>query len=246
MNKEKLTHKKKAPPLKFETVYQPIINISSGQIVAYEGLTRINGESPVNLLRQAYQGGKIVSFDFKCLRSALKILPELKEDRLLFVNVEPIPMMQAFRKRQDGEELMRKIKDYTGRVVFELTEGVKQADFPLIQKSVHFIRSMGFRFALDDLADIGSKTFKFASLKPSFFKIDIGLISGIAYNQLNQEIVRQMVRLCLMNNSMIIAEGVEHKADLDFVKKMGIHYAQGFYFARPRKNLVTRLPQRKK
>ena len=130
---------------------------------------------------------------------------------------------------------------YCEKIIFELTEGVKKSDFSFIQRGVEFIRAFGYRFALDDIDDISTKTSQLASLKPDFMKIDLQLVQGIASNYLNQQIVREMVHLGRVNGSEMVAEGVEQKSDLDFIRNMGIRYGQGFFFAKPSKELITSL-----
>jgi c-di-GMP phosphodiesterase Gmr len=67
------------------------------------------------------------------------------------------------------------------------------------------------------------------------------LVQGIAANYLNQQIVTEMVHLGRVNGSEMIAEGVEDQADLRFIRNMGIRYAQGFFFAKPAKELIFSL-----
>ena len=118
---------------------------------------------------------------------------------------------------------------------------MKKSDFAFIQRGVEFIRAFGYRFALDDIDDISVKTSQLASLRPDFLKIDLQLVQGIASNYLNQQIVREMVHLGRVNGSEMIAEGVENPADLRFIRNMGIRYGQGFFFAKPTKELIFSL-----
>ena len=228
------------------SVYQPIIEIKSRNIWGYEALTRGRQQwrQPEDLFRYSYVSGHTIHLDFACLYSAVKVLSELPSKRLLFVNVEPVTVSQTFIRGREGEAFLRKIRPYSRQVVFELTEGMKARDFKFVRRGVQFLRRAGCRFALDDVAGIGSKLLKLISLNPDFIKIDMGLIKGISTNRLNQKLVRQLIKLAERNDSVTIAEGVEDKADLDFVNAMGIHCAQGFYFARPQKKLLRTLPKK--
>lgn len=241
-NKKKRTSSLSVPKKDFYAVYQPIIDVGSKHVIGYESLTRSGGQAPAGLLRSAYYGGKIINFDFKCLRTGAKILSKLNGNKLLFLNVEPITFGHAFVKGGRGESFLKEHRKHSKQIVFELTEGVKTTDLGFIEKGADFIRSKGYRFALDDLSDVSAKTFKLISMSPSFIKIDISLINGISKNTLNQEIVHQMVDLARINDSRLIAEGIEKLEDLEFVSKMGIHYAQGYYLSKPKRKLVTRIP----
>lgn len=223
------------------SVYQPIVDIATGDVIGYEALARSDKEMPAEMFHRAYEKGSVIPFDFHCLESAIKVLPELQEDQRLFLNIEPLTLEQAFSRGKEGEEFLKGLKTYCDKVVFELTEGVKKSDFSFIQRGVEFIRAFGYRFALDDIDDISVKTSQLASLRPDFMKIDLQLVQGIASNYLNQQIVREMVHLGRVNGSEMVAEGVEHLSDLEFIRNMGIRYGQGFFFAKPSRELILTL-----
>jgi EAL domain-containing protein (putative c-di-GMP-specific phosphodiesterase class I) len=223
------------------SVYQPIVDIATGDVIGYEALARSDKEMPAEMFRRSYEKGMVIPFDFHCLESAIKVLPELQEGQYLFLNIEPLTLEQAFSKGKEGEEFLKGLKAYSHKIVFELTEGVKKSDFAFIQRGVDFIRAFGYRFALDDIDDISVKTAQLASLRPDFLKIDLQLVQGIASNYLNQQIVREMVHLGRVNGSEMVAEGVEQKSDLEFIRNMGIRYGQGFFFAKPAKELILSL-----
>ena len=214
------------------------MDIATWDVLGYEALARSEDETPAEMFRKSYENGTIIPFDFHCLESAIKILPELKDGQYLFLNIEPLTLEQAFSKGKEGEEFLKGMKAYADKIVFELTEGVKKSDFSFIQRGVEFIRAFGYRFALDDVDDIGAKTSQLVSMQPDFLKIDLQLVQGIASNYLNQQIVREMVHLGRVHGSEMIAEGVEYAADLEFIRNMGIRFGQGFYFAKPSKELV--------
>jgi EAL domain-containing protein (putative c-di-GMP-specific phosphodiesterase class I) len=224
-----------------QSVYQPIVDIATGDVIGYEALARRGSEMPAEMFRQSYEKGTVIPFDFHCLESAIKVLPELQEGQYLFLNIEPLTLEQAFSKGKEGDEFLQGLRHYADKIVFELTEGVKKSDFAFIQRGVEFIRAFGYRFALDDIDDISVKTSQLVSLKPDFLKIDLQLVQGIASNYLNQQIVREMVHLGRVNGSEMIAEGVEHPSDLNFIRNMGIRYGQGFFFAKPAKELIFSL-----
>jgi EAL domain-containing protein (putative c-di-GMP-specific phosphodiesterase class I) len=223
------------------SVYQPIVDIATWDIKGYEALVRSEKETPLEMFQKSYEDGTVVPFDFHCLEAAIGALPNLAEGQYLFLNIESPTLEQAFDKGKKGEVFLDGVKEYSEKIVFELAEGVKRSDFEFIRRGVTFIRSLGYRFALDDLTEIGAKTFQMASLRPDFFKIDLRLVRGIADNHVNQQIVKEMVHLGRMNGSEMVAEGVENKEDYKYIRNMGIRYGQGFYFARPEKELLTYL-----
>lgn len=216
------------------TVYQPIVEIDSAEIFGYEALMRDRkGKNPQELFRRAYEEGHAIALDLQCIRSAFQSFKANSNGRLLFVNVEPITLGHSFRKGREAEGVLKKMNSNSHQVVFELTEGMKTRDFDLVKQGCMFLRDLGFKFAIDDVDGIDSKLLKLLSLKPDLIKVDMGLIQGIAHNVFQQNLVKQLVELGWENDFQIVAEGIEQKSDLDFVKKLGIPYVQGYYFAKP-------------
>ena len=109
------------------SVYQPIVDIATGDVIGYEALSRSEKEMPAEMFRRSYEKGTVIPFDFHCLESAIKVLPELQPGQYLFLNIEPLTLERAFSKGKEGEEFLKGLKAYTDKVVFELTEGVKKS-----------------------------------------------------------------------------------------------------------------------
>ena len=236
MKKSSLT-KPAYQPLR--TLYQPIIDIRSNQVFGYEALTRGHGKFrfPGDLFRFSYEAGCTPELDYDCFKAAFRILPQLTPEQYLFVNVEPITLNDFFVKGDIVDLLLKKMGGCRKQIVFELTEGMKARDFRYVQRAVRFLRKHGCRFAIDDVAGIGSKLFLLFSLKPDFLKIDISLVRGIWKNKLQQGLLHRVLELGEEIGSLVVAEGVEQKKDLDFIRGLGIPYVQGFYFGRPKKTL---------
>ena len=230
---------KNFPNCPLHTLYQPIVELKTRKVIGYEALTRGTGKwrLPEDLFRSAYQKGTTVELDFRCLRTALQILPELGKTHLLFVNVEPMTLSHLVRRKREAAFLVRRLAVDHRQIVFELTEGMKGRDFVFIKQGVAFLRRLGYQFAIDDVSGIGLKLFKLLSLRPDFVKIDMSFVKGVATSRFQQSFIRRLVRLGKEYSTLLIAEGVEVKKDLDFIKRAGIPYAQGYYFARPHRAL---------
>lgn len=224
------------------TIYQPIVEIRAGRIVGYEALTRAKGKpsSPETLFRHAYQDGSAAELDIHCIQSALHILPRLKKNQLLFVNIEPFTLSRFFQEgRKKGIfSKLKGLSNHGRKIVFELTEGMKGRDFELIRKAVSSLKKRKCRIAIDDVAGIGFKLFLLLSLKPHFIKIDMSLVKDIGKNRLHRDLVKRIVSLARKTRSQVVAEGVESKRDLEVITRMGIPYAQGFYYFHPQRQLI--------
>ncbi|MCM8775240.1 MAG: EAL domain-containing protein [Candidatus Omnitrophica bacterium] len=220
-------------------VFQPIVDTRTGKVIGYESLVRRKGKlcRPGDLIQRSYEEGLIIALNLECIKSSLRILPKMDNDKLLFVNVEPVTLGHCFAKGQEAHFLLRQYAAYRRRIVFELTEGMKIRDFPRIKRGVYFLLKLGCKFALDDVVGIGTKLAKLMTLQPHFIKIGMELVQRVNHSPFQQGLLGQIVNIGYNHNAKIIAEGIERKKDLAFLKHLGVYYAQGFYFARPKKTL---------
>jgi len=225
---------------KLYTVFQPIVNPLTREIFAYEALTRVKGKKrcPLDLFMHAHEHGYAVELDLFCMSRAFEKLDSIGENQKLFVNIEPITVGHTFSRGRAREAFVKKIAPYKDRLVFELTESMQPRDFEVMKAGITFLQKSGFSFAIDDVAGIGTKLFSLLTLNPQFIKIDISLIKGVAENFLHQELLRKLVKISRMYHATLIAEGLETREDVEFVNHVGIFYHQGFYFAKPNKQLA--------
>lgn len=222
-----------------QTFFQPIVDIRKNKILGYEALTRGHGKfrSPGDIFRFSYETGCTPFVDFDCFKSAFRILPRLAASQFLFVNVEPITLNDFFTKGDAVDLLLKKLGPSREQIVFELTEGMKARDFRYVKRGVAFMKRRGCRFAVDDVAGVGAKLFSLLSLQPDFLKIDISLVRGVWKNSLQQGLLARVLETGRRKGCRIVAEGVEQKKDLDYIRRLGIPYVQGFYFGRPQRDL---------
>jgi diguanylate cyclase (GGDEF)-like protein/PAS domain S-box-containing protein len=119
-------------------------------------------------------------------------------------------------------------------ICFEITEAGAISN---LEKAIHFIeqlRSVGFRFALDD---VGSGLGSFAylrNLRVDYLKIDGSFVAGIVDDQVSSAMVEAVHRIGHALGMQTIAECVESEPVLQKVRALGLDYAQGYAIARPR------------
>jgi EAL domain-containing protein (putative c-di-GMP-specific phosphodiesterase class I) len=217
--------------------YQPIVDIDSGEVVAYESLARgprgSDVERPDVLFAAARVAGRLDELDWACRAAAVRgaLGAGLEPPRTLFINVEPdalgtsCPPEFEDAWRRAGEEL---------RVVVEITERALTAKPADLLAAMAEVRARGWGIALDD---VGADTRSLALmplLRPDVIKLDLRLvqeqpgseIAGIV-NAVNAEAER--------TGATILAEGIETEAHLATARAMGARLAQGWYFGRPGK-----------
>lgn len=94
------------------------------------------------------------------------------------------------------------------------------------------IHELGIPIALDDFGTGYSSINALYQFPFDFIKIDKSLIKDLSHDQNCQQLVLGISQLVKNLNKKIIAEGVENLAQLEILRAMNVHFAQGFYYSR--------------
>lgn len=160
------------------SVYQPIVDLDSGAVVAYEALARGPAgalEGPDHLFAAAREAGRLAELDEQCRRAAVRgaLAQGILDPLTLFVNVEPEVLDAA-----PLDEPVRFAAESPGqlRVVLEITERALATRPADLLATVERLRSAGWKVALDDVgADDMSLAFM-PLLRPEVVKLDLRLV----------------------------------------------------------------------
>jgi len=214
--------------------YQPIIDIKTRNIFAYEALIRpvsdLLGRSD-NLLRVAEAQFKLDKIERLTWFHALKgFFAQVHEDdnARIFINSIPNQLL--------SEEDLKTLEDLygskLGRVVMEITENAK-SEVSIDERKRAFCRKWNIPIALDDFGSGYSNSDLLISHMFHFVKLDMGLIQGIDKNPSTQTLVRSTIDYCHKNFLKVIAEGVETAEEFQTVEELGADFVQGFLLAKP-------------
>lgn len=212
-------------------VYHPIVVTETREVYGYEALARGAHRalrSPEVLFGVAEEANLIWELSRLCRRRAIEgIDTQLKPEHLLFINIDPHDFRDPTFRYLDLDELG--VED-PSRIVLEITERTAITDYPTFQGYLKEFRDRGFRFAVDDAGSGYAGLGSIANLEPDFIKLDISLISGIDANFMKQNLVETMVQFANDHDIKVIAEGVEREEEYETVKRLGVHFTQGFLF----------------
>jgi EAL domain-containing protein (putative c-di-GMP-specific phosphodiesterase class I)/GGDEF domain-containing protein len=212
-------------------VYHPIVVTETREVFGYEALARGAHRalrSPEVLFGVAEEANLIWELSRLCRRRAIEgIDTQLQPHHLLFINIDPHDFRDPTFRYLDLDELG--VED-PGRIVLEITERTAITDYPKFQGYLKEFRDRGFRFAVDDAGSGYAGLGSIANLEPDFIKLDISLISGIDANFMKQNLVETMVQFANDHGIKVIAEGVEREEEYETVKRLGVHFTQGFLF----------------
>ncbi len=218
-------------------LFQPIVDLSSGTISAYEGLIRGPLDSPLHspleLFRVAALYNQNVALDHLCRRVTLESFVRLGLPGDLFLNILPNSLLEPETHHGETLGMMRDLGIDPKRIVIELTEQQQTNDYDLMRKAVQHYCAMGFRIAIHDLGEGFSSLRLWSELRPEFVKIDRHFVQHCEGDSIKKQFLRSIQEIARNAGSQVIAEGIETLSELNCVREIGIARGQGYYLTRP-------------
>jgi EAL domain-containing protein (putative c-di-GMP-specific phosphodiesterase class I)/GGDEF domain-containing protein len=219
------------------TLVHPIYRLSDLSIIGYEALSRgpeaSEFERPDKLFKVAYDADLVLQLERLCRSRAFEAAASLPEGRLLFVNIEPEAVADPELRDIMLGTLGENEEAEPSRVVFEITERTAVEDFAAFRATLEYLRTLGFRIAIDDGgAGYGSMQC-IAEVRPEWLKIDISLIRDVDTDEVRRALVGTLVTFAERTGVKLIAEGIERADQLAVLRELGVEFGQGYLFCRP-------------
>lgn len=228
---------------KIYSVFQPIVNLQTMDIIGYEALSRgpkhTEFASPQILFILASDFGLSFELDRLCRKKAFEAIRHLKTDKKIFVNTLTMTIHDPEFRGAYLQELLEDLKIKPENVVFEVSEKLAIDNYDLFRTAMKDYTDIGIVHASDDIGTGHSDLERIMELNPGYMKIDISFVRGINKSYIKQEIVKAMVTLAGNIGSMVIAEGIENKDEFEMLKKLNVAYGQGYLFAKPSEHLCS-------
>ncbi|CAN5609843.1 hypothetical protein BH10ACT10_BH10ACT10_28560 [soil metagenome] len=216
------------------SAFQPIVDLQTGAVVAYEALARgPEGSlaSPAALFAAARGADLLAALDEACRAAAFRgaVATGLLSPLTVFVNVEPEVLDSA-----PVDDLVAIADAAPGelRIVLEITERALAARPAELLRTVERVRSLGWGVALDDVgADAASLAFM-PLLQPDVVKLDLSLVQSRATPKI-AEIMNAVNAYAEHTGALVLAEGIETETHLLTARGLGATLGQGWLFGRP-------------
>lgn len=224
----------------FEPYIQPIIRASDLNIIGGELLVRWHTPSgeiiqPVHFIRQIESACLLSDMTCNLMLQAVNELSEIKdilpEDFRLAVNVTPGML--------DDRKFIQMCMNLSGkgniRLVLELTE--KQPFYTNWQTEwvLNLLSNAGLELSLDDFGTGYSMLLYLKHYPISYIKMDKSFTQDILKEDISKHIMESVVGLAERLSINIVAEGVETREQVTFLRHLKVNYLQGFYFCKPEK-----------
>lgn len=213
--------------------FQPIIDVQRREVFAYEALVRgADGRSAGQVLA-AVGPQQLYSFDQTCRVLAIDTAQRLGLQTRLSINFLPNAVYDPATCIRLTLAAARKVGFPPERLIFEMTEAEQIRDPQHALSIVRDYQRLGFLTAIDDFGAGYSGLNLLADYQPHLVKLDMALVREIDHNRARQAIVRGVLGTCQALGVQVVAEGVETRAEYDFLRSLGITMFQGYLIARP-------------
>jgi len=231
---EELVRRVLDDPTLLRPVFQPILSLYTRRVVGYEALARF---APVPLqpaeawFDLAARAGLAPELEALALRASLAVVVRRPPPAEAFVSLNVAPLLLDDARIAS---LLEATPLPPERIVLELTERDRVADYEALRNVLAPYRAAGFRIAIDDAGAGYASLRHVTELQPDFVKLDARLISGLTGDLARQAVVRAMATFVHEIGAVLVAEGVERIEDLDLLTRVGQPMlVQGHVIGRP-------------
>lgn len=217
------------------SVYQPIVDLETGRVVAYEALARgphgTGLASPDALFAAGYECNLTFELDWVCRASALQgaLDAGLGTSTQLFVNVEPASLRTS---RPAEFDVLATLARSTLNVVVEITERAIVSDPAALIKELARIRVAGMGVAIDDVGADPASLALLPFVQPDVIKLDMRLVRQHTDSEI-ASIIGAVRADAERRGALILAEGIETEEHLQRAFVFGAQLGQGWLYGRP-------------
>ncbi len=213
-------------------VYQPICCIDEGEVHGYEGLSRTNHPAFANimeLIETAEGENRLDELDLLMMEQSIR---GFKGEGKLSINIENKSPKAIEKYMEKMIQVAKEVRISVQNLTLELPERKKwtKDQLEVIKK---YRENYQLQLALDDFGIDFSNVSMILELQPNIIKIDRSSVSGIHQNEQKYFLVKAFCEFAKNTNIAILCEGIEEKAELDILKKLGCDYGQGYYLGKP-------------
>lgn len=215
-------------------VYEPLIDLSTGEPIGYEMLARWTSEAlgevaPTQFIAVAEEKGLISSLSDLLFRRAFNEAAMWPAHLSLSVNVSPLQLRDPWFSQK-----LLKLLAETGfpaqRLVIEITESAIVDNLPLAQAVFTSLRNQGIRMALDDFGTGYSSIASLRALPFDSVKIDREFIARMSEGDGTNSIAEAVLKLGHSLGLPVVAEGIESSDTAARLSSLACAIGQGHYY----------------
>jgi EAL domain-containing protein (putative c-di-GMP-specific phosphodiesterase class I)/DNA-binding response OmpR family regulator len=216
------------------TLFQPVVDLKTHALVGFEALSRgpigTEIENPEVLFELARDFDLVWDLEKLCIDNVRPALRDVCSRGFMFFNLESHFIQQL---QQRGTDVFEAFFDCQRQVVIEVTERSAIRDYRTFRRTLHDLKALGFRIAIDDCGSGYATLEAVAELQPDYLKVGHSLFRGVEHDSIRRRLVDLVARVAETIGAIAIAEAIETEEQLRICLDLGIQLGQGYYFAAP-------------
>lgn len=225
----------------FKLYLQPKYNVKTSKINGAEALVRWEHKEkglipPAKFIPLFEKNGFIVKLDMYMLEQVCKFIKYNEEkgrkNMPISVNVSKL----NFRRKELKAEIIDILKKYNvspSLIELEITESLISEEPEKLIKIIEDFKKENIRISMDDFGTGYSSLSMLQSLPVDVLKIDCGFFKNFEKSKKGAAIIKSIVMLAKELELIVVAEGVETKEEVDYLKEIDCNSIQGYYFCKP-------------
>ncbi|QGU96375.1 EAL domain-containing protein [Clostridium bovifaecis] len=225
----------------FKLYYQPQFKLNTGEIIGVEALVRwIHPKEgfipPMEFIPLAEETGQIYSIERWIIKNALQQKKQWEEQGLnhleLSINLSSKTLTSKVNFQQIEDLILSFNVDYS-KVTLEITETAIISNVEPVIERLNRLKKKGLKIALDDFGTGYSSLTHLKKLPIDIIKLDRSFIDSIVENSKDTMIVKYMLSLAHDLKYKVVAEGIETREQLKYLKKHYCDSGQGYLLSKP-------------
>ena len=226
----------------FRVVYQPIIDLSTGDIRKAEALIRWQHPtrgliSPTEFIPIAESSGLIIDIGEWVFRQAADQVVQWRELHhphfQISVNKSPVQFHSDGSTRKSWAQHLQSLGLPGGSIAVEITEGLLLDTSATVTQQLMEMRQTGVQVSLDDFGTGYSSLTYLQKFEIDYIKIDQSFVRNLVPSSTDLALCKAIIVMAHELGMKVTAEGVETAQQRDLLVAAGCDYGQGYLFARP-------------
>lgn len=225
---------------KFIIFLQPKFDTITEKIVGAEALIRKLEYGkiimPSDFIPEYERTGIITKLDTYVLEEVCKLQRKWRKLNFPLVPISINESRHHLKNENHIRELQEMINKYqadSSLIELEMTETTIVEDIFLAKKAAKSVKNLGFIISMDDFGSGYSSFNILKDIEIDILKIDKEFFKNLENNKRAQIIIEAIIKMCKKLRIKTVAEGIETKEQVEFLKKIGCDIIQGYYFSRP-------------
>ena len=225
----------------FKVVIQPKYDIESNCMIGAEALVRwvhpqLGAMSPADFIPIFEKNGFITRLDWYVWEKVCQYLCDWKKKYNKIVPVSVNVSRADIYSDTFPDEIYALVKKYDLQpscLHLEITETAYTENTTQLVEVLKRLKEYGFIIEMDDFGSGYSSLNILAELPVDIIKLDIKFIHSEMQNKNSSSVIKFIINLAKWMNLLVIAEGVETKRQLDYLKQLNCNFVQGYFYATP-------------